>query len=485
MKALLKQRLRAQPWMQPIRLANLKRRQRNGLFPDWRAILLQDWPRFEAMRNEARANSSAPRVLIATSVGVHAASSIFDSYLAVALTARGAHCDVALCDAVLPACLGADFTWYPNTEQFAERGSRDDLCTACIAPAEKLFRYEGLGLTVHRYGALLTEADRAHAVALARNTAPRSMGGLILDGIAVGEAALSGTLRFFARGELEKGTAEDAVLRRYFEAALLSLFAMRRLLKQERYDVVIGHHGIYVPQALVAAAAHEAGVRFVAWNPAYRMGCFIFSHDETYHRAMLSEPTSVWENIEIDDDRRRRLIGYLYDREKGTQDWIAFHPAEGRARQQHRQVDRAGSGKAGRHVADLRGVGRPAALPAACLRQPGRMGAEDDRAFRLSQGHSARDPRAPGGGDGLAPLAPADRGGDRRQVPEASQECRADQAFRRCQHLCFGAGLGLGDHLRHQDRHRACRARHPGHRRRRELAEGQGDRLRLRRPASL
>ena len=120
MKALrLKQRLRAQPWMQPIRLANLKRRQRSGLFPDWRAILQDDWPRFEAMRDAARANASAPRVLIATSVGIHAASSIFDSYLGVALTARGARCDVALCDAVLPACLGADFTWYPNVEHFA------------------------------------------------------------------------------------------------------------------------------------------------------------------------------------------------------------------------------------------------------------------------------------------------------------------------------------------------------------------------------
>ena len=332
MKALLKQRLRAQPWMQPIRLANLKRRQRNGLFPDWRAILLQDWPRFEEMRKAARDNARAPRVLIATSVGVHAASSIFDSYLAVALTARGAHCDVALCDAALPACLGADFTWYPDTQQFAERGSRDDLCTACLAPAEKLFGYGGLGLTVHRYGALLTEADRAHATALANNTSSRAMGGLVLDGIAVGEAALSGALRFFARGELEQGAAQDAVLKRYFEAALLSLFAMRRLLKKERYDVVIGHHGIYVPQALVAAAAHEAGVRFVAWNPAYRTGCFIFSHDETYHRAMLSEPASVWENIEFDDDKRRQLIGYLYDREKGTQDWIAFHPADARPR---------------------------------------------------------------------------------------------------------------------------------------------------------
>ena len=149
MKALrLKQLLREQPWMQPIRLANLKWRQRNGLFPDWRALLGSDWPQLEAMREAARANAAAPRVLIATSVGVHAASSIFDSYLGVALTARGARCDVTLCDAVLPACLAADYTWYPNADHFARRGSRDDLCTACLAPAEKLFGAEGLGLAV-------------------------------------------------------------------------------------------------------------------------------------------------------------------------------------------------------------------------------------------------------------------------------------------------------------------------------------------------
>ena len=82
--------------MQPIRLANLKRRQRNGLFPDWRKLLGEDWPRFEAMRDAARGDTNAPRVLIATIVGMHAASSIFDSYLGAALTARGARCDVAL-----------------------------------------------------------------------------------------------------------------------------------------------------------------------------------------------------------------------------------------------------------------------------------------------------------------------------------------------------------------------------------------------------
>jgi len=101
MRALrLKQWLRLQSWMQPVRLANLKRRQRGGLFPDWRELLGSDWPRFEAMREAVKANSKAPRVLIATSTGVHAGASVFDSYLAVALTARGARCDVALCDAV-------------------------------------------------------------------------------------------------------------------------------------------------------------------------------------------------------------------------------------------------------------------------------------------------------------------------------------------------------------------------------------------------
>jgi hypothetical protein len=324
----LKQRLRAQPWMQPIRLANLKRRQRSGLFPDWRAILQDDWPRFEAMRDAARANASAPSVLIATSVGMHAASSIFDSYLGVALTVRGARCDVALCDAVLPACLGADFTWYPNVEHFARRGSRDDLCTACLSPAEKLFGAEGLGLEVHRYGALLSEADRARARTIANTTQPSAVGSFMLDGLPVGEAALSGALRFFARGELEGGAAQEAVLKRYLEASCLALFAMRKLIAQGSYDVVIGHHGIYVPQALVAAAAHEAGVRFVAWNPAYRTGCFIFSHDETYHRAMLTEPVSAWEGLSLDEAELTRLMRYLSDREKGTQDWIAFHPAD-------------------------------------------------------------------------------------------------------------------------------------------------------------
>jgi hypothetical protein len=324
----LKRRLREQSWMQPLRLANLKRRQRSGLFPDWRSLLGEDWPRFEALRDAAKGSARAPKVLLATSVGVHAAASTFDSYLAVALTARGARCEVALCDAALPACQAAEYTWYPSIEHFAHHGPRDNLCTACLAPAEKLFGAPGLGLGVHRYSELLTPDEQTRAREIAEATPLQEIGDLIIDDAKTGEAALSGALRFFARGEMEEGDVQERILRRYLEAACLAQFAMRRLIAREGYDVVIGHHGIYVPQALVAETARQSGTRFVSWNPAYRTGCFIFSHHETYHRDMLTEPASEWENLCLDDAERTRLRNYLADREQGAQDWIFFHPAD-------------------------------------------------------------------------------------------------------------------------------------------------------------
>ena len=249
--------------------------------------------------------------------------------------------------------------------------------------------------------------------------------------------------------------------------------------------MVIGHHGIYVPQALVAAAAHEAGVRFVAWNPAYRTGCFIFSHDETYHRAMLSEPTSVWENIEIDDDRRRRLIGYLYDREKGTQDWIAFHPADARA---------------SRNI--VKSIGLDPEKPVVTLLTSVVWDAQlhyRQRAFAsqvewvlktIEHFATRKDIQLairvhPAEVTGSLPSRQPIAAEIAAEFPKLPKNVALIKPTAEISTYALAQASDCRDHLRHQDRHRARRARHPGHRRRRELAQGQGDRLRLRRSASL
>ncbi len=119
-------------------------------------------------------------------------------------------------------------------------------------------------------------------------------------------------------------------MRKYLEASLLTMRAARRLLRQGRYDAVVLHHGIYVPQGLLTAAATAEGARVVTWNMAYRKRCFIFSHDDTYHHTMMDEPVDTWAAMDWPAASDKRLGSYLASRAGGMEDWISFYrePAE-------------------------------------------------------------------------------------------------------------------------------------------------------------
>jgi hypothetical protein len=115
------------------------------------------------------------------------------------------------------------------------------------------------------------------------------------------------------------------MLRRYLEASLQAASVTRNLLARERFDAACLHHGIYVPQGITSAVANQAGLRVSTWNPAYRTGTFIFSHDDTYHHTLLDEPTSAWENMPWTDQMEAEIMAYLKSRWGGSRDWIWFH----------------------------------------------------------------------------------------------------------------------------------------------------------------
>jgi hypothetical protein len=58
---------------------------------------------------------------------------------------------------------------------------------------------------------------------------------------------------------------------------------------------------------------------------AYRKRRFIFSHDDTYHHTLMSEPRSHWENLDLTPARESELMKYLTSRREGLFDWIVFH----------------------------------------------------------------------------------------------------------------------------------------------------------------
>lgn len=288
--------------------------------PDWAGWIDQDRALWGEAQRRAR---TGPRVLLATNVGGFAAGTVMESLLGVALTLRGARAEFLLCDHALPACLQAVAHRPPPAGVLDRHGLADHLCATCHAPGAGL--YASTGLKTWSYAELVTPAERARAGEAARAAPAREIPAFAAGGLPFGEHALAGALRYFARGHLPEGPEGEAVLRRFLEAALVTGLVTDELLGRGRFDAACLHHGIYVPQGVTASTCRQRGVPVVTWNVAYRRGCFVFSHGDTYHHTLLSEPVSAWEGLPWDEGREREILDYLASRHTGSRDWIWFH----------------------------------------------------------------------------------------------------------------------------------------------------------------
>ncbi len=291
--------------------------ERPAAYPDWQALTQasQLWP--------LRRPGHRGRVLIATNIGGHAPAAMFESTLAAALALRDAEVEIVLCDGVLAGCLKAEFGGGVAPEVLVDRKLPQTLCPGCLGDGRAMF--EPLGLKVHYLSELVSERERKAAAKLAAEVPAAEIAEFEYDSLKVGEQAQAGALRYYARGDLDGEPQGLAVLRRYLEAAILSAIAYRRLLDENRYDVAVFHHGLYVPQGVVGEVCREKGVHVVNWFVAYREGCFILSHGDTYHHTMMDEPTEAWEDISFGDVQRGEIETYLRSRWQGSRDWIGFH----------------------------------------------------------------------------------------------------------------------------------------------------------------
>ena len=284
----------------------------------WREVIGRDDATWQAALAASRGGQ---RVLIATSLGGYDHGVMLESALAAALTLRGASVDILLCDEMLPAC---QLTKIQKIEpDDLERNGQRKLCGPCFRTGLEL--YGPLGLPIHRFSALVTSEQADAARGTAGSVPLEDIRRFTWDGLAVGEHASAGALRYFARGDLQNEPLGERILRRYFEAALLSVFAVEELLRRNRYEVACFHHGIYVPQGLIGEVCRRQGVRVVNSNPAYRKQTFIFSHGNSYHHTMISEPTGVWENLPWGPRTQQVTLDYLKSRWSGSEDWIWFH----------------------------------------------------------------------------------------------------------------------------------------------------------------
>jgi hypothetical protein len=263
------------------------------------------------------------KILIATCVGSLIGCTHLESLLGATLSLRGVDVEFLLCDGVLPACLGCEIGYVGDLNPTNVEPLTKSFCRTCFHPAVKAL--SPLGLRIHRFGDSLTDEDLRNCRQISAAVPFPQIREFTYREVGVGEQAFAGALRFYARGDLRDTPFSETVVRHYLTASLISVHAIQRLMEKETFDCVVFNHGIYVPQGIIGEICRSAGIRIVNWNPAYRSRCFIFSHNDTYHHTMISEPTASWEQIPWDDQREKSVMGYLESRRRGTQDWIWFN----------------------------------------------------------------------------------------------------------------------------------------------------------------
>jgi hypothetical protein len=284
----------------------------------WAGILGRESARWQSACDTAKAG---PKILIANAYGIEPSAANVESMLALALTLRGARVHILVCDEALPACWISQIADL-EPAAFVKDGPSRRYCKRCFHGASQVF--QSLGLSLHRYSELILPEEFQTAHGLSRNLSVGEIKEYRLDDLEVGEHALSGALRYYARGDFEGEPHGEAVLRRYFNAALLTVFAIRRLMNKYSFTCVSTLHGIYVPEGLIGEVARQQNVRVADWTFSYRKRTFIFSHNDTYHRTLLTEPVATWENLTWTPEMEAVILDYLNSRRYGTRDWVRF-----------------------------------------------------------------------------------------------------------------------------------------------------------------
>lgn len=314
----------------------LRRLRRSTLRSPWEGPQAQGLPR-------RLADASGKRVLVATGVGGHPIAPVLDGLVGTSLWLRGADVSFLLCDSLLPACEMCQFTDFVSLQEFVEHGPQPRLCPPCFDRGRAYL--DPLPPELHTYSSLLEPAELA--------ASNREYAGLTLeecfsferDGLRLGEQVRAAVLRFFGKADVSTEPA-DLLLgtaRRYAAGAIATALVVERALAQLQPDVVVAHHGMYVPQGVLGEVARRDGVRVVNWGTSYRDRTVIYSHGDTYHRTFIDEPVETWDDRPLSLQQEQELLDFLTARRRGEGDWNWVTPESALRRDEQQRTDLIGA----------------------------------------------------------------------------------------------------------------------------------------------
>jgi hypothetical protein len=287
---------------------------KGNTLPDIKKIRLKLENKFKKFNNK--------KILIATSAGGLKPQVIFESALALSLENSGAEVNFLVCDKVLPVCIMNSY-FNTSVESIIEKKINKS-CDSCFYNSKK--QLIAPGFKVHKFSDFIDskELKEIHQKDF-RSMNLKQLRNLELDNIKIGEHAYSGVLRFYAKTKIDDEIRGKELMIEYLKSSLITKVVTDNLFKKFSYSRLILNHGIYVPQGVVIDIAKKNEIRTSTWCPGYRKNSYCITNGDTYHRALIYENNSNWENIKFTPKIDNLITTYLQSRKTGVNDWIHFY----------------------------------------------------------------------------------------------------------------------------------------------------------------
>jgi hypothetical protein len=143
-----------------------------------------------------------------------------------------------------------------------------------------------------------------------------------INEINLGNIILSSIRRYFLSEAIPRN--EEEIIRGYFFSALNIYYAAEHLSRE--YEYLLTSHGVYVSWGIMAEVFYKNGKKVITWGRGYRQNTWILAHKYTYHKALFEEASEYWSNLELTEQRRKKLSEYMFSkRTVGNKDYVSYN----------------------------------------------------------------------------------------------------------------------------------------------------------------
>lgn len=293
------------------------------LADEWNRILVES-----AGRN-VHAPSNGKRVLFLTGNGLNAIALSIETLLAKSLVERGHECMSLICNRGLPSCEfnigGAGMLPIGKFANGLTGAAKDQVCGPCSESAR--LAWESIDVKVRGLDEFGNQSDWITLKVAADRVPIREVRTFEYKGIKVGDHAFSSTLRITLRGVIDfENPDEILIYRRQLLSSMVMVDRLNAGLDDLKPEKVVAVHGIYLTHGVAAELCAKRGIDLVIYGVPYRKGTVWFSHKETYHKSLVTDPVSNWKDLELTREMNNTLDEYLGSKVAGGRDNVNYHP---------------------------------------------------------------------------------------------------------------------------------------------------------------